>query len=715
MLSDYFYKVDKKPHILDTSLEYIKGIGPAKAEILKKELKVFRVRDLLTIYPFRYIDKTQFHLIKDLRSDGDTVQLKGKLVSLEKIKGKNNRFRLQGLFKDSSGFIELIWFQGAKWLATILKEDAEYVVYGKLTIYKGKKNIAHPEMELLKDRIADNLQPTFDPVYPSTEKLDARGLDSKGRRILLKSILSKLTEEDVQENIPKYLLKQLKLCTKFQAIHWIHFPKNAAEKELATNRLKFEELFFLQLRLLFGKENRKKRLKGAVFDTVGEYFNRFFNEGLLFELTGAQKRVLKEIRSNMGTGVHMNRLLQGDVGSGKTVVGFMSMLLAKDNGYQACMMAPTEILAQQHFAGISELANPLGLEVGFLSGSVKGKKREVLLHRLREGLIDILIGTHALIEDPVVFKNLGLAIIDEQHRFGVAQRAKLWKKNIEVAPHVLVMTATPIPRTLAMTVYGDLDVSIIDEMPPGRKSVQTIHKYESARPKVINFMRSEIDKGRQIYVVFPLIEESAKLDLKNLNEGYERLLHFFPMPKYQMSILHGRMKPKDKDFEMDRFVKGITQIMVATTVIEVGVNVPNASVMIIENTERFGLSQLHQLRGRVGRGSDQSYCILMTGDKLSKESRERISTMVRTNNGFEIAEADLKLRGPGDIEGTMQSGIMDLKLSSIVEDSGILNAARYYAQAIVERDQELVHPDNQCIKVYLKESATRAKIWGRIS
>lgn len=707
--------MDKKPHILDTSLEYIKGVGPAKAEILKKELKVFRVRDLLTIYPFRYIDKTKFHLIKDLKYDGDTVQLKGKLVSLEQIKGKNNRFRLQGLFKDSSGFVELIWFQGAKWLANILKEDAEYVVYGKLTIYKGKKNIAHPEMELLKDRVAENLQPTFDPVYPSTEKLDAKGLDSKGRRQLLKSILGKLTEDDIQENIPDYLLKQLKLCSKFQAIHWIHFPKNAAEKALATNRLKFEELFFLQLRLLFGKVNRKKKLKGAVFDTVGEYFNKFYKEGLEFELTGAQKRVIKEIRSNMGTGVHMNRLLQGDVGSGKTVVGFMCMLLAKDNGYQSCMMAPTEILAQQHYMGISKLASPLGMEVGFLSGSVKGKKRQTLLKRLKEGEIDILIGTHALIEDPVVFNNLGLAIIDEQHRFGVAQRAKLWKKNTNVAPHVLVMTATPIPRTLAMTVYGDLDVSTIDEMPPGRKSIQTIHRYESARPKVINFMRSEIDKGRQIYVVFPLIEESAKLDLKNLNDGYERLLHFFPMPKYQMSILHGRMKPKAKDFEMDRFVKGITQIMVATTVIEVGVNIPNASVMIIENTERFGLSQLHQLRGRVGRGSDQSFCLLMTGDRLSKESRERIGTMVRTNNGFEIAEADLKLRGPGDIEGTMQSGIMDLKLSSIVEDSGILNAARYYAQAIVDRDQDLNHPENQCIKIYINQSASRAKIWGRIS
>jgi ATP-dependent DNA helicase RecG len=707
--------LETKPNILDTTIEYIKGIGPAKAELMQKELKVFRVRDLLGIYPFRYVDKTKFHVIKDLTSDGDTVQLKGQLVSLEKIKGKNNRFRLQGLLKDSTGFMELIWFQGVKYLTNILKEGEDYVVYGKVNIYKGKKTITHPEMESARARAADQLQSTFDPIYPSSEKLDARGLDSKGRRKIIKTILTKLTEADVLENMPPYLIEKLKLCSRFQALHWIHFPKSAAEKSLAINRLKFEELFFLQLRLLLGKENRKKKLKGAIFDTVGQYFNQFYKEGLKFELTGAQKRVIKEIRANMANGVHMNRLLQGDVGSGKTVVGFMTMLLAKDNGYQACMMAPTQILAQQHYEGISELAEPLGLSIGFLTGSVKGKGRKKTLELLANGEIDILIGTHALIEDPVVFHNLGLAIIDEQHRFGVAQRAKLWKKNRDVAPHVLVMTATPIPRTLAMTVYGDLDVSIIDEMPPGRKSIQTVHKYESARPKVINFMRAEIDKGRQIYVVYPLIEESAKLDLQDLNNGYEQLLQFFPMPQYQMSILHGRMKSKDKDFEMERFTKGITQIMVATTVIEVGVNVPNASVMIIENTERFGLSQLHQLRGRVGRGGEQSYCLLMTGNKLSKESRERIATMVRTTNGFEIAEADLKLRGPGDIEGTMQSGIMDLKLSSIVHDSAILNAARYYAEAIVNRDPDLEHETHQAMKAYMGRRANRAKIWGRIS
>jgi len=707
--------VDKKPHILDIGIEYVKGIGPAKAELLQKEMKIFRVRDLMFNYPFRYVDKTQFHLIKDLRTDGDTVQLKGKLVSIEKIKGKNNRMRLQAMFKDSSGFIELIWFQGVKWLSSSLKEGEEYIVFGKVTIYKGKKNMAHPEMEAVKDRNSEDLNATFDPVYHSTEKLDIRGLDSKGRKKIIKGILAKLKESDLPENLPLYLKDKLKLCSRFEAMHWIHFPKSAAEKSLAVNRLKFEELFFLQIRLLLGKENRKKKLKGAVFSNVGHYFNTFFKEGLKFELTNAQKRVIKEIRANMGGGVHMNRLLQGDVGSGKTVVGFMTMLLAKDNDYQACMMAPTQILAQQHYDGIRELAEPLGLRVALLTGSVKGKERKSILSMLQQGEIDIMIGTHALIEDSVVFKNLGLAIIDEQHRFGVAQRARLWKKNKDIAPHVLVMTATPIPRTLAMTVYGDLDVSVIDEMPPGRKSIQTTHRFESARPKVINFMRSEIDKGRQIYVVYPLIEESATLDLQNLNDGYEYLLQFFPMPQYQMSILHGRMKPKDKDFEMDRFLKGTTQIMVATTVIEVGVNVPNASVMIIENTERFGLSQLHQLRGRVGRGAEQSYCLLMSGNKLSKESRERIATMVRTNNGFEIAEADLQLRGPGDIEGTMQSGIMDLKLSSIVQDSGILNAARYYAQAIIEKDPDLDHDGHQAMKSYILLKASQAKIWGRIS
>ncbi|MEE9439119.1 MAG: ATP-dependent DNA helicase RecG [Saprospiraceae bacterium] len=707
--------MSNKKNILDFSLDTLPGIGPAKVDLLKKELNVFRVRDLLTTYPFRYIDKTQYHEIKDLITDGDTVQLKGKLVNLEKIQGQRNRFRLQGLFRDSTGFVELIWFQSVKYLEKSLIIGEEYVVFGKVKIYKGKRNIPHPEMELLKTRNESRIQQTFDPVYASTEKLDQRGLDSKGRRGIIKSILAKLQISDLPEMLPHYMVDKLKLCSRYEAIHWIHFPKNAAEKALAINRIKYEELFFLQFRLLMGKVNREKKLKGAEFDKVGHYFNKFYNDVLPFELTGAQKRVLKEIRAHMGSGVHMNRLLQGDVGSGKTVVGFMSMLLAIDNGYQACMMAPTQILAQQHYEGISELAEKLELTIGFLTGSIKGKARKLVLSNLELGKIDILIGTHALIEDSVVFNNLGLAIIDEQHRFGVAQRAKLWTKNKDIAPHVLVMTATPIPRTLAMTVYGDLDVSVIDEMPPGRKAIKTIHQYESTRHKLITFMRSEIDKGRQIYVVFPLIEESETLDLKNLNDGYERLLDFFPMPKYQISILHGRMKAKDKDFEMARFVNGTTQIMVATTVIEVGVNVPNASIMIIENTERFGLSQLHQLRGRVGRGSDQSFCILMSGYKLSKESKERIATMVRTTNGFEIAEADLKLRGPGDIEGTMQSGILDLKLSSIIHDGNILNAARYYANIILERDPNFENEVHKALSEFVQIMAKKSKIWGRIS
>lgn len=705
----------KVSDILDTPIEFVKGVGPSKAETLQKELNIYRIRDLITSYPFRYIDKTQYYKIKELRTDADIVQLKGKLVSLEKIKGKGNRSRLSGLLKDDTGFLELIWFQSAKWLENSLVVGEEYVVFGKVTIYGGKKNMPHPEMELAKDRALQPVQDTFDPVYPSTEKLDRKGLDSKGRRRIIKHLFTKLQEKDIPENLPLYLIKKLKLASRWQALWWIHFPKSEQEKTLATNRIKFEEIFFLQLRLLLGKEIRKKKLVGAVFEKVGDRFLTFFNEKLPFELTGAQKRVLKEVRANTATGLQMNRLVQGDVGSGKTVVGFMAMLLAIDNGFQACMMAPTQILAQQHFVGISEQAEGLDVTVELLTGSVKSKKRRLILERLAAGEIDILIGTHAVIEDPVIFKNLGLAVIDEQHRFGVAQRARLWKKNKEVAPHVLVMTATPIPRTLAMTVYGDLDVSVIDELPPGRKAIKTISKRESARPSVIQFMHAEIDKGRQIYVVFPLIEESAKLDLENLNDGYEKLLQYFPKPNYQISVVHGRMKAADKDFEMDRFVKGQTQIMVATTVIEVGVNVPNASVMIIENTERFGLSQLHQLRGRVGRGAEQSYCILMSGYKLSKVGKERIATMVRTNDGFEIAEADLKLRGPGDIEGTMQSGVANLKLTNIIQDQAILNTARQFAELITTNDPDLNIPEHESLKVYYDEARRRQKIWGRIS
>lgn len=700
---------------LDTKIEFLKGVGPNRAETLQKELGVYSFRDLVFLFPFRYVDRTQFHFIKDARTDGDTLQLKGKLVSLERIKGKNNRSRLVGMLKDSSGFMELVWFQGVKILQGTLQEGEEYIVYGKVSIYKGKRTITHPEMELVKNAEKTAVSKAFAPVYSSTEKLDNKGLGGRVRRNLVQSILSKMPANALPEIIPDYILKKLKLCSRIEAIQWIHFPQSEAHKTLAINRLKFEEFFFLQLRMLLSKQIRLAKLKGVEFSKIGTFFNRFFKEKLPFELTGAQKRVLKEIRADVGSGVQMNRLLQGDVGSGKTIVGLMTILIALDNDYQACLVAPTEILAQQHFASIQEEVKGLGIRVGFLSGSVKGKKRNQILQMTRDGDLHILIGTHALFEPTVIFKNMGLAIIDEQHRFGVAQRASLWYKNKQTPPHVLVMTATPIPRTLAMTVYGDLDVSVIDELPPGRKPITTVHKSEAHRAQVVEFMHKEIKKGRQIYVVFPLIEESAKLDLQNLQSGYEALLQYFPKPDFQISVVHGRMKAKDKDLEMQRFVEGKTQIMVATTVIEVGVNVPNASVMIIENTERFGLSQLHQLRGRVGRGAEQSFCILMTSYKLSKEARERISTMVRTNNGFEIAEADLRLRGPGDLEGTRQSGVLDLRLINLVQDTGIMNTARHYAQKILEKDPNLENPLNARLRVHLSKLMKNKKHWGRIS
>ncbi len=688
-------------------------MGPARADILKKELNVFTIGDLLFIYPFRYVDKTQFHLIKDISDDGEVVQIKGKLISYELIKGKKQK-RLSALLKGSSGFIELVWFRGVKWMADALKEGADYVVFGRVNIYAGKKSIPHPEIELLAEANAKKPK-KLDAVYHSTEKLNARGLESKARRKLVRNIFEKISERDLPENLPDYLRTKIKLCPRLQALQWIHFPENAQQQQAAEDRIKFEELFYLQMRLIRSNKLRKQIIKGPAFSQIGEYFNRFYKEKLPFELTGAQKRVLKEIRADLGKGVQMNRLLQGDVGSGKTMVGLLSMLIAKDNNYQSAMMAPTEILAQQHYQSLQEYLEGLNIRVAFLSGSVKGKKRKVLLESLKNGEIDILVGTHALIENPVIFKNLGLAIIDEQHRFGVAQRSKLYLKNDRVTPHILVMTATPIPRTLAMTYYGDLDVSVIDEMPPGRKEIKTVHKRENYRPKLWEFMKSEIAKGRQIYIVYPLIEESAKLDLQNLTDGYEQLLGFFTRPTYQMSVLHGRMKPADKDAEMERFVQGKTQIMVATTVIEVGVNVPNASVMIIENTERFGLSQLHQLRGRVGRGAEQSFCILMSSNKLSKEGRERIATMVRTNNGFEIAEADLRLRGAGDIMGTRQSGSVDFNLVNLVTDTQILEVARDLAIKILDKDPQLQQEFNKNIKHHILHLNRVRKDWAMIS
>lgn len=705
---------DFHQNILDSPVEYIKGVGPARAELFQKELKIFTLGDLLFNFPFRYIDRTKFHLIKDLRADGDLIQLKGELISIEKIKGKNNRARLTAILRDSSGFIELVWFQGVNWIEKVLLKGEEYICFGRLTVFNGKMNIAHPEMELLKDSQI-HLAGSFDPVYSSTEKLETRGLDNKARRKLIKNILQAIKPGQLPETLPEYVLTKLKLIPREEAIQNIHFPQSEKEKNDAITRIKFEEFFYLQIRLLQNKIFRKQKYKSMPFTTVGAYFNDFYQNKLTFELTDAQKRVMREIRNDLGQHIQMNRLLQGDVGSGKTIVALLSMLIAIDNGFQTCMMAPTEILARQHYAAFESLLEGMEISIAFLSGSVKGKKREAILEGLKSGQIHIVVGTHALIEDQVAFKNIGLAVIDEQHRFGVAQRAALWKKSSSYVPHVLVMTATPIPRTLAMTLYGDLDVSVIDELPPGRKEIKTIHKYESARPQVLQFMHQQIALGRQIYIVYPLIEESEKLDLKNLNDGYERLLQYFPLPDFQISVVHGRMKAQDKEYEMQRFVKGITQIMVATTVIEVGVNVPNASVMIIENTERFGLSQLHQLRGRVGRGAEQSYCILMTDHKISKDGRERIQTMVRTNNGFEIAEADLKLRGPGDIQGTQQSGLLDFKLLNISQDKSIMDTARNIAIRITEHDPQISKPINRSIAAHLTWLRKKYKDWSRIS
>lgn len=700
-------------NILDTSIEYLKGVGPKRAELLKKELGVFTFRGFLMHYPFRYVDKTKFHRIKDIVRDSDNVQLHGILRKLEVI-GEGRKRRLVGRFHDSSGGIDLVWFKAIHFIEKQLQIGGAYVVYGKPNFFNNLPSIPHPEIEVVTPANTQ-LASTMEPVYPSTEKLKSKGLNNKAIRKLKKILLNKLTESALPENLPQYVVQKLRFSSRLDSIYKVHFPKDNKEMVAARNRLKFEELFFLQLKMLQTKGLNKATFRGYKFSKIGDYFNNFFYNKLSFELTGAQKRVLREIRRDLGIGQQMNRLLQGDVGSGKTIVAVMTMLMALDNGFQTCMMAPTEILAHQHYKSIAKSLEDLGIRVGYLVGSVKGKKRKLLLEQLLAGEIDILIGTHALIEAPVQFKNLGLAIIDEQHRFGVAQRAKLWKKSKPFPPHVLVMTATPIPRTLAMTVYGDLDVSVIDEMPPGRLPVKTVHRNESHRLRVFGFMREQIKKGRQVYVVYPLIEESEKLDLNNLIEGHESISREFPMPEYQISIVHGKMKPKDKDFEMQRFVKHETQIMVATTVIEVGVNVPNATLMIIENTERFGLAQLHQLRGRVGRGGGAAYCILMSSYKLSTESRERIQTMCRTNNGFEIAEADLKLRGPGNIAGTQQSGILNLRIADLSKDGKILATAREVAKRIVEDDVTLERPEHQVLKRYLETEDKQSKGWSRIS
>ena len=669
--------------MLDRPIEYLKGIGPQRAEVLKKELNIFLYKDLLTYFPFRYVDRTKFHTISQASDEMPFIQLRGFLLKMDLV-GQKSTKRLVVLFKDNTGIIELVWFKSYNWVSKQLKLGSEYIVFGKPSLFNGKFNIPHPEISVITEDLLKQ-QSAFQSVYNSTEKLKLFGLDSEGIRKAQRNLLIQLQITDIQENLSNELINDYHLMSRFEAFKFIHFPNSNKQIKEATLRLKFEELFYIQLRLLKINKIRANTVKGFVFSKVGILFNDFFKLHLPFELTNAQKRVIKEIRLDMGSGRQMNRLLQGDVGSGKTLVALMSMLLALDNDFQTCLMAPTEILAQQHFETFKHFLKSINIKVALLTGSSKIKNRRIIHQQLLDGEINILIGTHALIEDVVQFKNLGLVVIDEQHRFGVAQRAKLRAKN-SCPPHMLIMTATPIPRTLAMTFYGDLDTSIIDELPPGRKPIKTIHYLETHRLRVIGFIKEQIALGKQIYVVYPLIKESEKLDYQNLQQGYDDLVQEFKPPNYQISILHGKLTHDQKEFEMRRFIEHQTQIMVATTVIEVGVNIANASVMIIESAERFGLSQLHQLRGRVGRGADQSYCVLMTGYKLGQDSRLRMETMVRTNDGFEISEVDLKLRGPGDIEGTQQSGVLDLKLANLAQDGQILQLARQAAQSILDED-----------------------------
>ena len=687
---------------------YAPGIGPDRAALLAEEFGIRTMAQFMEHYPFRYVDKSQFHTIRALNAHSGDVQIKGQITKIEELGAPRQR-RLVATFTDGEGFIELVWFKGAKWVRKSLKLNTPTVVYGKINDFNGKKSLPHPELYAPTDAE----ESAVEPVYSTTEKLTKRGLNSKGIAKVMKAVL-KAELAQVEEPFSEAFRTKNQLVSKVQALTWIHFPPSAKHLEAAKNRIKFEEFFFLQLTQQRNKLRQKTAIKGYTFEEVGAVFLSFYNHHLPFELTNAQKRVVKEIRGDVRTGAQMNRLVQGDVGSGKTIVALLAMLLAIDNGYQAALMAPTEILATQHYNGLRQLCEPAGITVELLTGSTPAAKRAELHTALQEGRLQILIGTHALIEPTVKFANLGLAVIDEQHRFGVAQRAKLWKKN-EHPPHVLVMTATPIPRTLAMSVYGDLDISVIDELPPGRKPVKTLHLFDKNRLKLNGFMQREIAAGRQVYVVFPLIEESEKLDLKNLEVGYEQLLRDFPRPQYQIAVVHGRMTAAEKEGEMQRFAKGKANIMVATTVIEVGVNVPNASVMVIENAERFGLSQLHQLRGRVGRGSDESYCILVSSFKLSADAKTRLETMVRTTDGFEIAEVDMQLRGPGDLMGTRQSGQLQFKLASLLNDGAILAWTKGVVEQLLLDDAQLNHPDHQGIKSRWIELYKDQWGWNRIS
>lgn len=697
-------------NLASNELKFLTGVGPKRAEMLNKELSILTFEDLLYYFPYKYIDRSKFYTIRELQSDTAYIQLKGKITRFETI-GTGPSQRLTASFTDGTGTIELVWFKGVRFVLDQYKVNTEYIVFGKPSLFNGHINIAHPEIEKIADT-AGKEKIVLQGFYNTTEKMKSNFLNSKAIQKIIFNLISSL-QERVPETLPGYLVKQFKLLPLHEALVNIHFPSSAAQLSKARQRLKFEELFYIQLSLLRTVKLRNQQSVGFRFAHVGDHFNQFYKQSLSFELTNAQKKVIREIRADVGSGKQMNRLLQGDVGSGKTLVALMVMLLAIDNGYQACIMAPTEILTTQHYETISGFLSGMNLNVGLLTGSTKKKDRVQLHEQLQSGELQILIGTHALLEDNVQFSNLGLVVIDEQHRFGVAQRAKLWAKN-DQAPHILVMTATPIPRTLAMTIYGDLEVSVIDELPPGRKPIQTYHYYENKRNSVYRFIRKEIEEGRQIYIVYPLIEESEKLDFQNLTEGFDQVKEAFP--GYKISMVHGKLKPAEKDEAMRRFASGETQIMVATTVIEVGVNVPNASVMIIESAQRFGLSQLHQLRGRVGRGADQSYCVLLTPFELGKETKKRMEIMTRTNDGFEIAEADLKMRGPGDIEGTQQSGLpFNLKIADLAHDSQMLQFARNVANDILDHDPLLQHPEHLILTKQLQKKQKEAVDWKKIS
>ena len=696
---------------LQTPIDYLKGVGPNRADLLRSELGIKTYQDLINLFPNRYIDRTKYYKIIELQRNNAEVQIIGVITGFREVAQKRGK-RLVADFKDDTGIMELVWFRGQKWIRESLKIGQPYVIFGKTNWFSGKYSMPHPEIEL-QSEYEGNLRSAMQAIYPSTEKLSNKGITNRVVTKIMQQLFLE-TKGRFVETLSDAVKNDLKLISKSDTLFNIHFPETPELLAKAQFRLKFEELFYIQLQLILKNLIHKSKIKGFPFEKVGDYFNTFYNDHLPFELTNAQKRVLKEIRQDLGSNAQMNRLLQGDVGSGKTIVAFMSILIGIDNGFQCCLMAPTAILSVQHYNGLYDLCKPLNISISLLTGSSKTLERKEIHENLENGNLQILIGTHALLEDKVKFKNLGLAIIDEQHRFGVAQRSKLWHKNTS-PPHILVMTATPIPRTLAMSVYGDLDISVIDELPAGRKAIKTVHRYDNNRLKVFKFMKDEIALGRQIYIVYPLIQESEKMDYKDLMDGYESITREFPMPKYRISIVHGKMKSADKDYEMQRFVKGETNIMVATTVIEVGVNVPNASVMIIESAERFGLSQLHQLRGRVGRGAEQSYCVLMTSHKLNQNSKTRLETMVCSSDGFEIAEVDLKLRGPGDIMGTQQSGVLNLRIADIIADKDILEQARYYAKSILKLDPSLVLPEHKVILNTYREMSKYRNIWNYIS